>query len=98
MLQASILPLFVSQKLLGLSATVNQKDLLLLKELIEAGKVTSVIDRTYLVREAPEAMRYLEKGHARQQRHHRDMDDAGTVEAVRKNVKKLLTSLLKCWT
>jgi hypothetical protein len=37
----------------------------LLKELIEAGKVTPVIDRTYSLSEAPEAIRYLEEGHAR---------------------------------
>jgi len=36
-----------------------------LKELIEAGKVTPVIDRTYPLGEAPEAIRYLEAGHAR---------------------------------
>jgi NADPH:quinone reductase-like Zn-dependent oxidoreductase len=36
-----------------------------LKELIEAGKVTPVIDRTYSLSEVPEAIRYLEAGHAR---------------------------------
>jgi NADPH:quinone reductase-like Zn-dependent oxidoreductase len=36
-----------------------------LKELIEAGKVRSVIDRTYPLSEVPEAIRYLEEGHAR---------------------------------
>ena len=36
-----------------------------LKELIEAGKVTPVIDRTYPLSEVPEAMRYVEAGHAR---------------------------------
>jgi len=40
-------------------------DLVALKELIEAGKVTPVIDRTYPLGEAPEAIRYLGKGHAR---------------------------------
>jgi NADPH:quinone reductase-like Zn-dependent oxidoreductase len=43
----------------------RSEDLLVLKELIEAGKVTPVIDRTYPLREAPEAIRYLEEGHAR---------------------------------
>jgi len=37
----------------------------ILKQLIEAGKVTPVIDRTYPLSEAAEAMRYLEEGHAR---------------------------------
>jgi len=38
---------------------------MVLKELIEAGKVTPVIDRTYLLSEVPEAIRYVEEGHAR---------------------------------
>ena len=40
-------------------------DLLVLKDLIEAGKVKPVIDRTYPLGETAEAMRYLETGHAR---------------------------------
>ena len=43
----------------------NNEDLVVLKELIEAGKVTPVIDRTYPLRETSEAFRYLDKGHAR---------------------------------
>jgi NADPH:quinone reductase-like Zn-dependent oxidoreductase len=39
--------------------------MLVLKELIEAGKVTPIIDRTYPLAEVPEAIRYLEEGHAR---------------------------------
>jgi NADPH:quinone reductase-like Zn-dependent oxidoreductase len=39
--------------------------MIVLKELIEAGKVTPVIDRTYPLPEAPQAIRYLEQGHAR---------------------------------
>jgi NADPH:quinone reductase-like Zn-dependent oxidoreductase len=42
----------------------NQEDLLVLKELIESGKVTPVIDRTYPLAQVPEAIRYLEEGHA----------------------------------
>lgn len=56
---------FVSQKLVGLSVKRTREVLLDLKDLIEAGKVTPVIDRTYPLDEAPEAIRYLEKGHAR---------------------------------
>jgi NADPH:quinone reductase-like Zn-dependent oxidoreductase len=37
----------------------------LLKELIEAGKVKPVVDRTHPLSEAPEAIRYLEEGHSR---------------------------------
>jgi NADPH:quinone reductase-like Zn-dependent oxidoreductase len=39
--------------------TRSREDLHALKELIEAGKVTPVIDRTYSLSEVPEAMRYL---------------------------------------
>jgi NADPH:quinone reductase-like Zn-dependent oxidoreductase len=38
---------------------------LFLSELIEAGKVTPIIDRTYPLREVPEAIQYLRDGHAR---------------------------------
>jgi NADPH:quinone reductase-like Zn-dependent oxidoreductase len=62
-LRAPVLSLFVGQKLGGLNATVNQEDLRTLSELIEAGKVTPVIDRTYPLVETPEALRYLEGGH-----------------------------------
>ena len=41
------------------------QDLATLKELIETGKVTPVIDRTYSLSETPDAIRYLEDGHAR---------------------------------
>ena len=46
-------------------AKPNQNDLVLLKELLEAGRVVSVIDRRYQLSEVPEAIRYLEEGHAR---------------------------------
>jgi NADPH:quinone reductase-like Zn-dependent oxidoreductase len=56
---------FVSEELVTLFATLNKEDLLVLKELIEAGKVTPVIDRRYGPHEVPDALRYLEEGHAR---------------------------------
>ena len=47
------------------TAKMNQKDLVYMKELLEAGKVVPVIDRRYPLSEVPEALRYLEEGHAR---------------------------------
>ncbi len=47
------------------TAKPNQKDLVFVKELLEAGKVVPVIDRRYTLREVPEAIRYLEAGHAK---------------------------------
>lgn len=46
-------------------ANSNQKDLVFLKELLEAGKVVPVIDRRYPLSEVPEALRYLVEEHAR---------------------------------
>jgi NADPH:quinone reductase-like Zn-dependent oxidoreductase len=46
-------------------ARIDQKDLVYLKELLEAGKVKPVIDRRYPLSEVPDAIRYLEEGHAR---------------------------------
>jgi len=43
----------------------KKEDLALLEELFEAGKVVPVIDRRYPLSEVPEALRYLEEGHAR---------------------------------
>ena len=54
-----------SKKTRGVSANVNQKDLVYIKGLLEAGKIKPVIDRRYLLSEVPEALRYLGDGHAR---------------------------------
>ena len=64
-IRALVLSRFVSQKLGTLVNKENYEDMLVLKELVESGKVTPVIDRTYPLSEVPEAMRYLEEGHAR---------------------------------
>jgi NADPH:quinone reductase-like Zn-dependent oxidoreductase len=65
LLGAMVLSRFGSQKLLPFLAQNSKEDLLILTELIEAGKVRPVIDRTYSLSETPKAMRYLEEGHAR---------------------------------
>ena len=65
LLNALLVSRFGRQKLVPLMAKRNKDDLIVLKELIEAGKVTPVIDRSYPLSEVPEAIRYLEEGHAR---------------------------------
>jgi NADPH:quinone reductase-like Zn-dependent oxidoreductase len=64
-LRALVLSPFVGQKLGTFINKENHEDMLVLKDLIESGKVTPVIDRTYLLNEVPKAIRYLEGGHAR---------------------------------
>ena len=53
------------KKMGGVSAKIDQKDLGIIKELLEAGKVVPVIDKRYPLSEAAEALRYLGEGHAR---------------------------------
>jgi NADPH:quinone reductase-like Zn-dependent oxidoreductase len=64
-IKANVLSLFVRQQGRTFIATNNKEDLQFLKELIEAGKVTPVIDRTYPLSETPEAIGYVGEGHAR---------------------------------
>jgi len=54
-----------SKKLGSMYTNPNQKDYVFLIELFEANKVVPVIDRRYPLSEVPEALRYLEEGHAR---------------------------------
>ncbi len=63
--RAPLLSIFVKQKLRMLASKERKEDLLAVSELIEAGQVTPVIDRTYPLVEVPHAIRYLEQGHAR---------------------------------
>jgi NADPH:quinone reductase-like Zn-dependent oxidoreductase len=67
-LQAVLLGPFLSRigsrKLRFFIAKTNAKDLLVLKDLLEAGKIVPVIDRQYPLGEVDEALRYLEEGHA----------------------------------
>jgi NADPH:quinone reductase-like Zn-dependent oxidoreductase len=54
-----------SQKVVFFVAKFNREDFVVLRELLEAGKVTPVIDRQHALSELPEALRYLGEGHAR---------------------------------
>jgi NADPH:quinone reductase-like Zn-dependent oxidoreductase len=65
LLRGPLLSLFVGQKMLQLNTKERAGDLVALNELIEAGKVRPVIDRTYSLIEAPDAIRYLAEGHPR---------------------------------
>jgi NADPH:quinone reductase-like Zn-dependent oxidoreductase len=56
---------FVSQKSVSLLAKLTQKDLAAIGALIVEGKLTPVIDRRYSLSEVPDAVAYLEQGHAR---------------------------------
>lgn len=64
-LRALLLSRFVGQKLTTFVSKENHEDLIVLKDLIEAGKIRPVVDRTYPLSEAPQAIRYVEQGHAR---------------------------------
>jgi NADPH:quinone reductase-like Zn-dependent oxidoreductase len=56
---------FTIQKFIAYIAQFNKADMSILADLIQSGKVTPVIDRTYKLSETADALRYLEKGHAR---------------------------------
>jgi NADPH:quinone reductase-like Zn-dependent oxidoreductase len=64
-LQAPLLSLFVGQHLRSLTSAAGREDLNVLKELIEAGKVVPVIDKTYSLPEVAHAIRDMRAGHAR---------------------------------
>jgi NADPH:quinone reductase-like Zn-dependent oxidoreductase len=61
--RAVVLSLFVPQRLRALFSTPNKEDLLVLKELLESGQITPVIDRTYPLSETPEAIRNIGERH-----------------------------------
>lgn len=62
---APVLSWFVSQCMSFFLAKMNKNDLTILRDLIQEGKVKQVIDKRYGLSEVPEAIRYLEEGHAR---------------------------------
>ena len=65
LLTTLVLSWFVSQKLLLFLAKIRSEDLTIMRELMATGKITPVIDKRYRLSEVPEAIRYLEEGHAR---------------------------------
>ena len=65
LIAAPVLSLFVSQRMGMVGANLNKDDLAILRDLLAAGKITAVIDKRYSLSELPDAIRYLEKGHAR---------------------------------
>jgi len=64
-LKAMVLSKFVGQQMGMMMAEMNQKDLTVLADMMQSGKLKAVIDRTYKLSEVPEAIRYVEEGHAR---------------------------------
>ena len=65
-LKAMVMSYFVSQEVGMMFTDAKPSDLTMLGDLIQSGKVTPVIDRTYKsLSEIPEALRYVEEGHAR---------------------------------
>ena len=64
-LRAHLLSPFVRQNLGTWISAEREDDLQTLRELLESGEVTPVVDRTYPLAEVPDAIRYMRKGHAR---------------------------------
>jgi NADPH:quinone reductase-like Zn-dependent oxidoreductase len=56
---------FTNQKFAQYMTRMSKQDLIMLGDLIQAGKITPVIERTYRLNDAPEAVRQLDAGHAR---------------------------------
>jgi NADPH:quinone reductase-like Zn-dependent oxidoreductase len=63
--KAKLLSPFISQQFVLLLADLKKEDLNLLGELMQSGKVRPVVDRSFKLENTADAMRYLEKGHAR---------------------------------
>jgi NADPH:quinone reductase-like Zn-dependent oxidoreductase len=64
-LRLSVASRFLGQKLLTFRAQMNKDDLTLVGNLMAEGKITPVIDRRYKLSEVPQAVAYVEEGHAR---------------------------------
>src|SRR5207302_130269 len=64
-IKAMVMSPFTSQKMGMMMADANGKDLTILADMMQSGKLKPVIDRTYKLNEVPAAIAYLEEGHAR---------------------------------
>jgi NADPH:quinone reductase-like Zn-dependent oxidoreductase len=64
-IQALAIAPFVGQKLRPLSTVPNKQDLLVVKQLVDAGKLMPIIDRTFALKDVPDAFRYLKNGSGR---------------------------------
>ncbi|MFI1397920.1 NAD(P)-dependent alcohol dehydrogenase [Streptomyces sp. NPDC020681] len=65
LLRAALLSPFTGQKLLSLISAEREEDLRFLTELLEAGKIKPVVDRTYPLAEVADAIRHLHEGRVR---------------------------------
>ena len=65
LLKAVVANLFVSQRLRPLPSKQEREELLAVTGLIEDGKLTPVVDRTYPLADTAEGLRHIEQGHAR---------------------------------
>jgi NADPH:quinone reductase-like Zn-dependent oxidoreductase len=65
LLKAAVYSWFVSQDMANILARIDKDDLTVLRDLMQAGKVTPVIDRRYPLGQVSDAIRYVERGHAR---------------------------------
>jgi NADPH:quinone reductase-like Zn-dependent oxidoreductase len=64
-LWAMVFSKFVNQQMGMMMADANGKDLTVLADMMQSGKLKPVIDRTYKLDQVPDAIHYLEEGHAR---------------------------------
>jgi len=64
-LWAMVFSKFVNQQMGMMMADANQKDLTILADMMQSGKLKPVIDRTYKLEQVPDAIRYVEQGHAK---------------------------------
>jgi NADPH:quinone reductase-like Zn-dependent oxidoreductase len=64
-LNAYVRSRFVNEKFIAYIAAFNKKDVTVLADLLQSGKMTPVIDKTYTLDQTADALRYLEQGHAR---------------------------------